>query len=1391
MGNVGIKRAVGLIVLAVFILTSVVPPSYAQSLLQLPAVDQMVALSPAFNPAVLKGIKVYPQDPLRLDFILANGEASGNGAGHALQGEASRLIKYFLASLTIPEKDLWVNLSPYEKDRIVPEAFGQTEMGRDLLAQDYMLKQITASVIYPEGEVGKVFWSRVYVEAQKRYGTTDIPVDTLNKVWIVPEKATVYETKEAAFVAESRLKVMMEEDYLALEKNNEGINQTAPATNKLGSDIVREVVIPILEKEVNEGKNFTLLRQVYNALILATWYKRKVREGLLGQAYVDRHKIVGIDIADKDEKEKIWQRYVEAFKKGAYNYIKEVQDAVTGEVIPRKYFSGGMGLQVGARFLALPATPAMVQGNFRVDRAMVVQVQADMAMSPVPGADRPMTPPKAESTDAAENDQEIKIDKDAVMFWHHIFGKDFVQDHWNDFVRISKIERFDFGLPEEMPDFFKKDSRNWDSFVEVIMASDQDATLTNYALSKFYEKYHDKSWFEKAWRGLCGLAILQMSQKKEFKSVSISKLLDKEFSEFVQIFTEDSLFGNEGYWDNVVQLCIKAKLKLESISQMIKWKYSLGISVEIEQKKQLISDLFRAGNEYFDAFLTLYGIRDFWNEDQYEPSRKFLFNNEVPLAERMAEMSRRIFVKKGEAYFLYNLVDSNKIDSGIEIPPSEMTTDKLVDYLGSSDERIRVKAATELLKMDEVSVRDALLRSGLWVAKGSDDQGWKRLLEAFRGLYVSRQLPSDRWQDEFEDYEGERFVALGMEMMTRPYKNSTHFSREGDLFEKHLSDMRDRQAFISFIATSQARAFSTRRILEIAADKTHNDIFKGIIAGILTLRNDLPIEGVQLLTAWLKPTAGYIYSGTRQAIERALMSADGEMVYDFYLQEDQKSGLAKRAMDMRDGLMGSSVKLKNDISIMITSRCQFNCPMCIARALRGEKHPDVPRKDLFSWIDQVKGVAQIRLVGPGETMDYGKENIQEPGLSQDFIELVQYAARSADEVYVVTNGALIPDNIDKAREMFRGFPKNVVWVLSVDNQHATQMRMVQGGKKLSDVSNILEQLHQEGAIKAGYYVVDSYDNYERNIEKQFGLETAAIERRVTIFPEVQPVDKKTKTKTAEDRTPEHLKAHSLETDKTDLYIDMDGFVIGSNHVAFIPPVERQSLDPVNIFGNINEMPLARILLEKYQDKILAHQYAEHPEAAILQRALLKAVSASLRGDRQTLNQTLRALRSMSGYSFEQYLEWSIYHSELKTKVLVAAWFRKYLPTVWEAIISYKPSRWKTFGNLTRLVFTNVGNNSDEARWKEDYAQAPALDGSAMAIDSAQNGGIDLTPQRMELQTTGSGDGIKFNLDPAQLQQLQNAPGLTPVIIDIQPMTTTVLMFLGFKADAPAGQLSRR
>lgn len=344
------RRIITLITFVCFIISATGQPLARAGGLVLSPPGQMIGISQLLAPPVLKGIKVFPGDPFRFDFILSG--TDGSFSQENVKSESTRLIKYFLATLTVPEKDLWVNLSPFEKNRIAPEAFGQSEMGRDLLAQDYLLKQLTASLIYPEGDPGKKFWSEVYRQSQQLYGTTDISVDAY-KVWIMPERATVYENIQAgtAFVVSSRLKVMLEEDYLAKDEQQKSEHHETgfpERTQKpdISKQILRDVIIPIIEKDVNEGANFSRLRQIYQSIILATWFKKKFQQGLLDKVYRDKNKISGINIVDPQEPERIWSRYVESFKNGVYNYIKEEADPFTGALIPRKHFSGGMNMML-------------------------------------------------------------------------------------------------------------------------------------------------------------------------------------------------------------------------------------------------------------------------------------------------------------------------------------------------------------------------------------------------------------------------------------------------------------------------------------------------------------------------------------------------------------------------------------------------------------------------------------------------------------------------------------------------------------------------------------------------------------------------------------------------------------------------------------------------------------------------------------------------------------------------------------------------------------------------------------------------------------------------------------------------------------------------------------
>ena len=86
-----------------------------------------------------------------------------------------------------------------------------------------------------------------------------------------------------------------------------------------------------------------------------------------------------------------------------------------------------------------------------------------------------------------------------------------------------------------------------------------------------------------------------------------------------------------------------------------------------------------------------------------------------------------------------------------------------------------------------------------------------------------------------------------------------------------------------------------------------------------------------------------------------------------------------------------------------------------------------------------------------------------------------------------------------------------------------------------------------------------------------------------------------------------------------------------------------------------------------------------------------------------------------------------------------------------------------------------------------YDQYAELYGDDAELTNA--GGIDLTRDNMVLQVQHTGQGIQFNFDPAMIEQLRNICGLQPAIIDIQPMSMSIPMFLGVKDNELTPQLS--
>jgi hypothetical protein len=328
------SRTISLIQAVIYIFTITLFPltSFAQSASPLP-------ISTIYNPIIIQGMTIHPENPFQLEFIIDPGDAQYKEA--ELKEESTKLIKYFLTSLTVPEKNMWVNLSPYEKDRIIGKDLQATEMGKDLLELDLQLKQLASSILNPENAVGQEFWKRVHKKVDEKFGNAQMPVNFHNKVWIVPEKAVINIRNNQVFIGESHLKVLHESDYLSIE-NSLGSVPEQTDTNSVSNQILKEVIIPELEKEVNMGKDFAKLRQIYHSSILAAWYKKNLKESLLSKVYNDQNKTKGVEADNQNYPQEVYNDYLKAFQLGAFDFIKDEYDPATQQVLPKKYFSGGI-----------------------------------------------------------------------------------------------------------------------------------------------------------------------------------------------------------------------------------------------------------------------------------------------------------------------------------------------------------------------------------------------------------------------------------------------------------------------------------------------------------------------------------------------------------------------------------------------------------------------------------------------------------------------------------------------------------------------------------------------------------------------------------------------------------------------------------------------------------------------------------------------------------------------------------------------------------------------------------------------------------------------------------------------------------------------------------------
>lgn len=328
--------------------------------------------SPHDTPDVPQMLVVRDEDP---GWMLVMPSRIESATPKAVFQEVQALFTTYLGTmLAVPDGRLTVNLSTYEPDDTLLPSLRRTQLGHDLIEQDCMLKQYAASLLHPDTATGRAYWQALTAEARQIFGKDQVPLRVFQKVWVVPgdensvhektpkgpwgfawpERFGVRETDRACSVTSCKLAVLCEADYVAMEHHRPP--EVAPEDalgakmNEISVSLFRELLLPAIVTEVNEGTHFTKLRQIYYAFNLAIWFRRSLKDN---PAYAPVFSVIdnglpetfGVQRSDDWEvkNEAVYRRYLGLFQQGVFRCARPAGEGIENRA--RIFFSGGVVLE--------------------------------------------------------------------------------------------------------------------------------------------------------------------------------------------------------------------------------------------------------------------------------------------------------------------------------------------------------------------------------------------------------------------------------------------------------------------------------------------------------------------------------------------------------------------------------------------------------------------------------------------------------------------------------------------------------------------------------------------------------------------------------------------------------------------------------------------------------------------------------------------------------------------------------------------------------------------------------------------------------------------------------------------------------------------------------------
>ncbi len=166
---------------------------------------------------------------------------------------ATQDMKFFLTGIAFPIEEIMVDLNIYNlPENVVSPSLMGTELARVFLEADMRLKELVKTALSSDEVMDAI--------ESVSDGGSDVGIPAF-RVWIQPKSVTIVEAKDRAGARIKELTLGVKVEFA----------QNSPTM----MSIFKTYVLPGVEEEINNSKEFSALRRAISAVILADWYKKR------------------------------------------------------------------------------------------------------------------------------------------------------------------------------------------------------------------------------------------------------------------------------------------------------------------------------------------------------------------------------------------------------------------------------------------------------------------------------------------------------------------------------------------------------------------------------------------------------------------------------------------------------------------------------------------------------------------------------------------------------------------------------------------------------------------------------------------------------------------------------------------------------------------------------------------------------------------------------------------------------------------------------------------------------------------------------------------------------------------------------------------------------------